>query len=397
MFTWLKKIFIICFILGITSLSFAAFPPVKWKELDGSPSLYPTEILLQNSSIVITTGTIVELVSFGGGGSGGESTTVSDTTTIDLTLTGANITADGLYTAGDALTLTGADFDFDGGASPGGELGGTWASPTIDDSVAVTSWNLTTPTITTSLTTSTPTTLTVAELDRLDGLAGIITTDATACTDLEGVGLSIDTAVLKFAPTELEGITWGGGAAASIVWTANVSGTDTSVTFGSAVVTFSNGLTVTGTTTLGVLAGVIDASGATSVALPSGEGGRSLTVSGTAINADTELYTDTKCLYFETPVATDDFKSIWYAKQAFTITSIWAESDQTVTFMLQVDDGTPADVDSVDLAPAAGTAEDTSLDGDATMTAGDRLDLAVTSVANTPTWCSICFTGSYDD
>lgn len=35
------------------------------------------------------------------------------------------------------------------GTSPGGELGGTWASPTLDDSVAVTSWNLTTPTITT--------------------------------------------------------------------------------------------------------------------------------------------------------------------------------------------------------------------------------------------------------
>lgn len=36
-------------------------------------------------------------------------------------------------TAGDALTLTGDDINFDGGASPGGSLGGTWASPTIDD------------------------------------------------------------------------------------------------------------------------------------------------------------------------------------------------------------------------------------------------------------------------
>lgn len=36
-------------------------------------------------------------------------------------------------TAGDALTRTGNDFDFDGGTSPGGSLGGTWASPTIDD------------------------------------------------------------------------------------------------------------------------------------------------------------------------------------------------------------------------------------------------------------------------
>lgn len=36
-------------------------------------------------------------------------------------------------TAGDALTLTGDDIDFDGGATPAGDLGGTWASPTVDD------------------------------------------------------------------------------------------------------------------------------------------------------------------------------------------------------------------------------------------------------------------------
>jgi len=74
------------------------------------------------------------------------------------TISGLDISADTNLTAGDALTLTDDDIDFDGGAAPGGELGGTWASPTIDDSLAVTSWNLTTPTITTSLTTSTPTT-----------------------------------------------------------------------------------------------------------------------------------------------------------------------------------------------------------------------------------------------
>jgi hypothetical protein len=36
------------------------------------------------------------------------------------------------------------------GTSPGGELGGTWASPTVDDSLDVSSWSLTTPTIITS-------------------------------------------------------------------------------------------------------------------------------------------------------------------------------------------------------------------------------------------------------
>ncbi len=42
---------------------------------------------------------------------------------------------DTTYTAGDALTLTGTDFDFDGGTTPGGELGGTWASPTVDSGI----------------------------------------------------------------------------------------------------------------------------------------------------------------------------------------------------------------------------------------------------------------------
>lgn len=42
-------------------------------------------------------------------------------------------TLNGVYTAGDGLTLTGEDFDFDGGATPSGDLGGTWASPSVTD------------------------------------------------------------------------------------------------------------------------------------------------------------------------------------------------------------------------------------------------------------------------
>lgn len=64
--------------------------------------------------------------------------------TLNVSVVDTNTT----YTAGNALTLTGTEFNFDGGASPGGELGGTWASPTIDDGLAVTNWNITTPTLT---------------------------------------------------------------------------------------------------------------------------------------------------------------------------------------------------------------------------------------------------------
>jgi len=104
-------------------------------------------------------------------------------------------------------------------------------------------------------------------------------------------------------------------------------------------------------------------------------------------------------IWFEDPVDADDFKSIWANKgaNACQITEIWAESDQTVTFMLQVDDGSPADCDSVDLAPAAGEAEDTSLDGDCLVSAGEELDLDLVSVGSTPTWVAIKWTGNWVD
>lgn len=127
--------------------------------------------------------------------------------------------------------------------------------------------------------------------------------------------------------------------------------------------------------------------------------GRSLTLSGDSVEADAELYTDTKCIWFENPANTDDFKSIWANKTAndITITELWGESDQTVAFDLQIDDGSPADVNGTDITPAAGEAEDTSLSGDTTLAAGEELDLAITSVTNSPTWVSICWTYTWND
>jgi hypothetical protein len=126
--------------------------------------------------------------------------------------------------------------------------------------------------------------------------------------------------------------------------------------------------------------------------------GRSLTLSTNTMNADAELYTDSKCIYIEDPTADDDLESIWRTKDiAVTLTSIWAESDQTVNFDLQIDDGSPADVNGSDISPAAGEAEDTDLGGDTAMADGDRLDLVVTSVSGDPTWVSICWTYTKDD
>ena len=108
----------------------------------------------------------------------------------------ADITIDGTI-EGAALT-EGGEAVYNSTETPGGELGGSWASPTIDDSVAVTGWDLTTPTLTTSLTTDSKT-ISEAEIGRLDALTGVIVTDATAVTDLEGTGLSIGAGVLNWA------------------------------------------------------------------------------------------------------------------------------------------------------------------------------------------------------
>lgn len=168
--------------------------------------------------------------------------------------------------------------------------------------------------------------------------------------------------------------------------------------FDNDLITINGDLTVTGTTTQATttiskltLTTDLDIGDDTNLAA-----GRSLTLTGDSVAADAELYTDTKCLWFEDPTAADDFKSNWRSSIAITFTKIWAESDQTVTFNLQEDDGSPGNILNSSLAPAAGTASSTSF-ADASFAADSRLDLVVDSVADTPTWVSICWTYTKDD
>jgi hypothetical protein len=351
----------------------------------------------------------------------------------------------------EGATLTeGGNAVYNATETPGGELGGTFASFTIDDSVAVSNWNLTTPTITTSLTTSTPTTLSAAELDRLDGLAGTIVT-TSAGTAPTATALAVDPGDCG-ANTYANAIAASGALTCGTVTAASADfanqGTTTTVLHGNAAGNPSWGAIVTGDITDGTIleADLNESGGApsdndfltyntagTNFTWVSANAGTDITadleeevtegsladstivsadikdgeVATGDIAADTITHaniadsdqTDTKCIWFEDPTADDDFNSIWRNSTAndFQVTEIWAESDQTVTFMLQLDDGAPADCDTADLAPAAGEAEDTSLDGDCLVAASEELDLAITSVANTPTWVSICWTGNWVD
>ena len=193
----------------------------------------------------------------------------------------------------------------------------------------------------------------------------------------------------------------GNVTATGTVGGSNLSGTNT----GDQTITLTGDVTGSGTGSFATT--VVDDSHAHTTTTISGldvsddlnlTAGRSLTLTGDDVAADTELYTDTKCIYWENPVATDDFKSIWIADgYAVTLTRMWGESDQTVVWNFQVDDGTVANVSIDDLTMAAGTVSDTTLDGDTTMASGDRLDLKITSVTDTPTWASVCFTCTKDD
>lgn len=92
----------------------------------------------------------------------------------------------------------------------------------------------------------------------------------------------------------------------------------------------------------------------------------------------------------DTIADTNDVQSIWRAPTASTIVEVWCETDTgTVTADLQIDDGTPADVMGTDLVcDSTGESDSTSLTG--SMAAGDRLDIAITSVATSPTRLTFC-------
>ena len=296
----------------------------------------------------------------------------------------------------------------------GGEVTSTgMASTVVADSLAVSSWNLTTPTITTSAT---------------FGATGVVVADdADGALEFLGAGTGADECLaLNLDDTSNQAV-FGNCAVSTSITDVTFSSID--ITVGGGNINTGNIALTVGDATTDTITLTTDGTGTGEVVLPdesistaeitnatitttdiSGSAGitaaqtaltagRSLTFSTNDILADVELYTETHCHRINFPTAGDDDKSVWFNGTAnqFTATNVWGESDQTVTFMLQVDDGTPADMDSVDLAPAAGTAQDSALNGDATIAAGDRVDVDIASVSGSPTWVEICFTGSWDD
>lgn len=193
----------------------------------------------------------------------------------------------------------------------------------------------------------------------------------------------------------------GDASTATATITSNLSGaTDPTITIDNALHTFSHGVTVSGTTTLGTVAGAVDAGGATSVEIPNGTAptvdaagevavdttdGQLVWYDGTAKRVASKTYGVSATI--ESITAADDNYAFWMAPQAVTITGVAANCrgtcTTTATFTLEDRGGNAMTI--------TGTNPTVATTGDATfaaVTAGNTLntgEMIAFDVTNTPT------------
>ena len=115
---------------------------------------------------------------------------------------------------------------------------------------------------------------------------------------------------------------------------------------------------------------------------------------GEGTSASVEL---TECILIEDPATDEEFYTWHYngSGSTFTITGIACECErgggnESVVFDLEIDDGSPAAVNGSDITCTT-FAEDTTLAGDTSYASGDRMDLDLGTVTNSPEWVSVCF------
>ena len=322
---------------------------------------------------------------------------------------------DGGLTVGGAIT-EGGNAVFNSSETPGGELEGTWGTPTIDN----TGITLTSITI--------------------GALLGVDSIDATGAVDMDygSADITDHTFTTDGGTVILDGVVTGDafssdvadpadagvvrfGNAETACWEASPAGTDVCLSVSSAeLFTMTNGLTVTGTMNATTVqqggTGVLITGGAlgtpSSGTLTNATGlplagtlitaGRSLTISTNDILADAELYTDTKCMTIETPTSADNFL-FFRVPLASTITSIVGivEAATSATFRIDECDTAGDNCAGIDgattiVADVDGQADDGSLSNSG-IDATDWLRLVVTATSGTPGHLTACVTFTKND
>ena len=254
-------------------------------------------------------------------------------TGITATFTGYDCTLNsngGALTTDSAGNLRCSDDDTGGG---GGNSFETIAVPAGASVVADSSTDTLTLTETTFLTftgTAATDTIDITQVTTDIGTDGLIAANAVALgtdttnayvadlaagtyIDVSGGGAETATVTVTHDPTEMEAVTFGAGGNASNVWTNNLSGTDPTLTWGSALVTIGGALTSTGTITgvAGTFSGLLTGNAHLQV-------GNGATTAGIiAIREDTDAGTN---------------------EATFTVPALVADTDYT----LPADDGTDA-------------------------------------------------------
>jgi len=136
------------------------------------------------------------------------------------------------------------------------------------------------------------------------------------------------------------------------------------------------------------------------ITAPSGLGGRSLTVSGTALDADTELYTDVKCVNIDPASTTTD----WFGFKApfnLTVTGIDCIVDASTSVVLTPNecDGNGANCTAIEAAITCATTNTTEASGvdNSSVDAGDWVRVVRGTVSGSPKQANICFEFTKND
>jgi hypothetical protein len=265
-------------------------------------------------------------------------------------LSGIDVSDDVNLTAGDGLTLTGDDIDFDGGDTPAGDLGGTWASPSVtDDSHAHTSASLSGIDISadTNLAVTTPIVLTNDTLTLATLPIGLLTVGASTYWNYPSSGTLVAPDILSTATIRVATITVIGGAL--------------------------NGPAGTNPT--------IDANGEINIDTTDNQ---FLYYSGAARVIP---YTYEKCVAVSSAAINATNVPIFFPLDAITITSQYCMVQGGTSAAMVISDGTNS-LESI-TCDADGAADDGSLTN-ASFTANERMELDMGTISGTVAWATMC-------
>ena len=128
--------------------------------------------------------------------------------------------------------------------------------------------------------------------------------------------------------------------------------------------------------------------------------GRSLTLSGDSVEADSELYTETKCSTIETPTSSDNF-IVWRAPIALTVTGVDCIVESATSATLEMEEcdtagDTCSDIEAAITCDVDGATESGGVDN-ASIDAGDWIRMHLTAVSGTPGHITACLEYTVND